>query len=250
MIIRNIQLALRRIFRQPVFSLINGIGLTLGLVAFFFILQYVVFQRSFNSMYPTAATSYRLLDGPLDGEINPYTMAGLTPLLKEEIPGVDFATRYMRGIGAGTILLEDPATQSQTSYREDEVVFVDHDFLTLFPRGSLAGTPDLSQPNTMVLTESTAMQYFKTTDIVGQSVNLINQFGEHPFQITGVVEDFPINSDIQAKVLASMITFETASYIGDNTWMDVNTLQSSFVFTYLGLNNPEVVGQVEAFSKQ
>ena len=234
----------RQMRKNPVFMMINGVGLTLGLMAFFFILQYVAFQRSYNLMYKAQNQTYRLLYGPLGLDLSFYNAPGIVPRVKEEVAGVELASRYMTGIGNGVLLVEDPNTTTPKSFREDRVSFVDHDFLSIFDREVIAGAPQLKAPFTMVLTESAAMQYFQRTDITGQTLRLINQFGEHPFQITGVIADFPVNTNIETKVLASMPTFETETYLGQNTWMDINTLTSNFVQSFFKLSEASIANQV------
>lgn len=246
----TIKSVFRRFLKQPVFFAINGIGLTLGLMTFLFIMQYVVFQWGFNNMYAEGERSFRVLDAAPEKDLSPYTVPGMVPRVKENIPGVELATRYMQGIGSGVILVEDKTGLRENIFREDKVVFVDHDFLSLFERPTVKGSPELSQPNTMVLTVSTALQYFQTTDIIGASITLVNQFGEHPFQVTGVIEDYPENSDISANVLASMITFESKEYIGANTWMNINNLNSSFVFSFVRLATPEAADNLTQYWAQ
>ncbi|MEM9847552.1 MAG: hypothetical protein AAF847_06665, partial [Bacteroidota bacterium] len=138
----NIKYAFRRLLKQPVFTSINGIGLTLGLIAFLFIVQYVNFQWSFNEMYPNVERTYRLLDAAAGEALNPLNAPGIVPRVKEQIPGVELAARLMEGIGSGTILVEQ-AYKGQSLSRE-RVTFVDSDFLKIFELPVLSGTPDLT----------------------------------------------------------------------------------------------------------
>ena len=246
----TIKSVFRRFLKQPIFFAINGVGLTLGVMAFLFIMQYVVFQWNFNSMYAEGERTFRVLNAAPEKEFSPYTVPGMVPRVKENIPGVELASRFMQGIGSGVVLVEDKTGLRENIFREDEVVFVDHDFLTIFERPVVKGSPELSRPNTMVITESTALQYFQTTDIVGESITLINQFGEHPFQVTGVIEDYPEHSDIRANVLASMITFESEEYIGANSWMNINNLNSSFVFSFVQLATSEAGENLKQYWSQ
>ncbi|MEM1325705.1 MAG: FtsX-like permease family protein [Bacteroidota bacterium] len=240
----NIKYAFRRLLKQPAFTSINGIGLTLGLMAFLYIMQYVAFQWSFNEDFPKATATYRLLDAPKGETLNPATPAGVAPRVKENIPGVELASRWMSGIGSGITLVERENSEPLT-FRDDGIVFVDHDFLTMFERPILSGAPDLNKRNALVLTESIALKYFQTTQVTDKTIILINQFGEHPFQITGVIEDFPANADLQPTILGAMSTFESEDYLGYNSsWFDLNTLDNNFVQTYLTLSNPEVADNV------
>jgi len=247
---RTIKVIVRSLLKRPAFTIINSIGLTLGLMAFFFMMQYVVFQWSFNSMYAENERTYRLLDGIEGKELTYFTAPGIVPRAKENIPGIELAARFMPSIGSGIILIDDQTRNEQKSFREDELAFVDDDFLRLFALPVVRGTPDLTAPNTMVLTQSAAKQYFQTTDVVGESLTLINQFGEHPFQITAVVDDFPVNSDIQTNVLASMPTMASEEYIANSQWMDINTLESSFVRSFFRLSDEEVKENLIAYRKK
>ncbi|MEM9884870.1 MAG: FtsX-like permease family protein [Bacteroidota bacterium] len=244
----NLKYAFRRLLKQPIFTSINGIGLTLGLVAFLFIMQYVVFQRSFNTMYPDAQRTYLLMEAMPDEDYLAYSPPGIVPRAKENVPGVEHAARYVGGIGSGIILIEQ-AQGTPTTFRQNDMAFVDDDFLKIFPTATLEGTPDLTAPQTIVLTQSAALQYFQTTDVVNESLKIINQFGEHPFRITGVIEDFSVNSDVGAAVLASISTFESKEYLGYNTWLDLNTLSSNYGSSFFTLSNAEVADNLIAYRK-
>ncbi|NND34663.1 MAG: ABC transporter permease [Saprospiraceae bacterium] len=247
----DIKIAIRRLIKHPIFSGINGVGLTLGLIVFLFIVEYVTYEKSFNSMYDAADRTFRLLEGSEGNELIPYTVPGVVPQAKEKVPGVELATRYVPSIGNGIVLIADLTNQKNSrSFREDHLAFVDHDFLEIFHRPVLSGQPNLTQPNSVVLTKSKALQYFGTTQISDLTIKLINQFGEHEFLITGVIDDFPPNSDIDPDVLFSVATFASEQYVGYNTWANMDGLGSNFVWTFYRLSNLEVGENLIALHKQ
>ena len=83
----SFKLLVRGLLKRPFFSGINMLGLGLGLMAFLFICQYVVFQWSYNDMYAENDRSYRLLEAVEGNDLTGYTVPGFVPLVKETFPG-------------------------------------------------------------------------------------------------------------------------------------------------------------------
>jgi ABC-type antimicrobial peptide transport system permease subunit len=113
----------------------------------------------------------------------------LAPVLKEEIPEIVEATRY---VYSGGQLFR----YNEKSFYEDRVWAVDPSFLQMFSfpliKGDLATA--LSDPSSVVLTEDTARKYFGDDEPLGKVISVNNQL---ELKVTGVAKNVPLNSSLR-----------------------------------------------------
>src|SRR5262249_49910961 len=116
----------------------------------------------------------------------------------------------------------------------DGMAFVDSEFFNVFDFKNtnfkwLAGDPAtaLKDAFTVVLTESMAKKYFDDTDVVGKSIRLEAQVD---IKVTGVVTDFPANSDFPFTMLVSYSTlYDIESERMKDDWMSINANLQAYV---------------------
>jgi putative ABC transport system permease protein len=194
-------IALRSFRRHRIFSLINLLGLALGMAAALLIFLYVRFERSYDGFHSKKDRIYRVVTDdqtPTELRKESHTAAGIGPIIKSDLPGVEDYVRIWpvtRGISVGT-----------TKLQEEHSVYADASFLTMFDFPLLKGDPKtaLIHPNTAVLSETAARKYFGAVDPMGKSMLLTD--AKVLLTVTGVMKDIPGNSHIQADVVVSMPT--------------------------------------------
>lgn len=190
-------IAWRNLKRHQVFSLINVLGLSIGMAAGLLILQYVTFQTSFDRFHANASRLYRVVLGKeVPGRwVTPY---GLAPLLKEEFPQVQQVTRMEP---AGTII----AAVGQAVFKETTMYLVEPSFLRMFSFPLQKGNPStaLSQPNSVVISPKIAQKYFGPADPMGKVIRLN---GETDFSVTGLLKEIPSYSHLQFDFLLSYVS--------------------------------------------
>lgn len=233
--IRNyFKTAIRNLWRNRQFSLINIAGLALGIAVFLFIMQFVAFEWSANRFNKNYNSLYRVNYQHKEGATDYYVAPGLAPIVKQQVPAIENFVRVGDGIAAGVVSYNAPNPTETKTFREESMMYVDGSFLSVFTFPLVSGTPSLSEPKTVALSETMSLKLFGTADVVGKTVTISNQFGNTIYTIKAVYQ-LPENSDIKAEALLSLQTLESAANRGDNDWADPNGVQSSFTNIYLQL---------------
>ncbi|HEX5155490.1 MAG TPA: ABC transporter permease [Parafilimonas sp.] len=205
-------IAFRNLLKNKIFSMVNILGLAIGMAACFFIYLYVRFESSYDRFNKNAANLYRVTisySGSFASSSPPMATnhPAVGPAMKADFPEVvDFArivpASYLHTI---TITYTD-VKGNATSFNEDKMCLADPSFLTLFTFPFIKGNPAkaLAEANTIVISNSTAKKYFGKADPMGKTLYLNKQF---PFKVTGVFADVPENSHIKFDMLGSVKTW-------------------------------------------
>lgn len=199
--IKNLLLvALRNFKRDKWYSLLNILGLTIGITFSLFLIFYIQDELSYDRYHEKADRIFRVESYIKEPEKDtlkwvstPFPMA---PALSKDYPEVEEAVRL---VGNGNVLYK----KGELSLYQDKVFFADSNVFRVFTHAFIEGDPKtaLVAPNSMVLTQSVAEKYFgKAGSYVGKSLENTN--GD-VYKITGVVEDVPKNSHIIFNVLIS-----------------------------------------------
>jgi putative ABC transport system permease protein len=206
MLRNNIKIAFRNFARQKSYTLLNIIGLSLGMAASLLILQYVKYERSFDTFHSRAKDIYRIqYNGWQNGKLN-YESAVAVPAasaaLKNNFPEVEEYTRFLPV--SGVIQYERPGEEPIT-FREEKAQFADTSMFKVFDFKLLKGdkTTCLKGINKIIVSETFAQRYFSSEDPIGKRL-LFN--GNESLDITGVFEDVPENSHIKFDFLVSYET--------------------------------------------
>ncbi len=195
--IRNYFLtATRNILRYKGFSIINILGLSVGIAATLLILLWVQDELSFDKFHKHADRLYQVEeDQYYSGEVYHVTVTPYPsgPVWREEIPEIENACRYQWSFG---MLFN----YGEKAFYEDNCLAVDSTFFSMFSFPLIKGNPNqlLREPFTAVLTEKAAEKYFGDEDPIGKSLNVNNQY---EFTVNGIIEDPPGNSTLQFEIL-------------------------------------------------
>ena len=234
--IRNyFKIASRNLWRNGQFSLINICGLALGITVFLFIMQYVAFEWSANRFNKNYKELYRVNVQYKDGKCDYYVPPGFAPILKQNVPGIENYVRVADGIGGGVISYAGIKSTDGKTFRADNIIYVEGNFLNVFSFKILPGGQTLLPTQTLALSEEMSKKLFGSTDAIGKTVVVSNQFGNTPYTVKAVYQ-MPVNSDIKSDVLLSLQTLESAVNRDGNDWADPNTTGSGFTNIYLQLN--------------
>lgn len=185
--------AFRSLRRHLGYTVINVVGLGVGIAVSVLLLLFVRSELAVNDIFPNAERIYRI-DSEWAAEDRglPFlTTAPAGATMQDQFPAVRAQTR-MYGIGVTL------GTESDF-YRRDAFL-VDPSFLDVFDLPLLRGDAQtaLQEPRTVVLHESLARRLFGTTDVVGRTVEVKTwQHGDQPYTVTGVWKDLPTNSVTQ-----------------------------------------------------
>ncbi len=234
MLRNHIKLAWRNLKTNRLFSVINIVGLSMGLAISILLFMFISYERSYDSSYENNEDIYRTLvytNESYDNQILCTSPAALAPAMKEDIPDVKYAARMLKHDFGQTAFIKVGAV----NFLEKELYWCDPELFSIFDIDFLKGIPEsaLNRPNTVTLSQSTALKYFGDADPIGKTIIVDN---EKQLEVTGVFQDFPQNSTLHCNVIASF----SSSWAAKNpSWGN-----SSFE-TYVQLNNKSSMASVE-----
>ena len=214
MIKNYFKIALRNLWRHRGFSFINIAGLSIGITAGFFIFMYVAFELSYDKFHSKADRIYRLVTDiktPSETINTDVTSWAFAPNIKADLPEVE---SFVRTSG-GSFLVR----RGNIKFQEERSMFADSTFFKVFDFKLLQGDPKtaLTAPASIVFTESTAKKYFGKANPMGQTVLITGD--AIPAKVTGIMKDFPENSQIKADMVISMTSLTQNFNKGiDNQW--------------------------------
>jgi putative ABC transport system permease protein len=198
-----LRVALRNLKRDKWYSLLNILGLTIGITFGLLLIFYIKDELSFDRYNVKLDRIFRITSFIKEPEKDTLrwtsTQNPLGPTLKREYPEVEEAVRMVGG-GKNMYQLGD------LKLYIEKVYFTDSNVFRVFTYPMLEGDARtaLVAPHSMVLTESVAKEFYgKTTGVVGKSLR--DDKGEI-YKITGVVKDVPMNSHLRFNLLVSLST--------------------------------------------
>ncbi|MCB0490024.1 MAG: ABC transporter permease [Cyclobacteriaceae bacterium] len=197
-----LKVAFRNIAKSRPHSYINLAGLAIGLASVIVISVYIFSELSFDRFHQDHEQIYRVVNKVMRSgtALNyPQGPPGLAPALTANFPELEHATRLRT---ADRPLIKN----GDVTFYEDNAFYADSAFLRIFDFEILKGNrrTALNQPNTIVLTASTARKYFGNEDPIGKIVLLD---GTRPLQVTAIAADVPHNSHLSFDVLISFQTY-------------------------------------------
>lgn len=192
-----IKSSFRVLLRHRAFSVVNTLGLALGISVFIALALYVQFELSFDKFHINADRIYRIeqfMEGGGRKERMTGTPEPLWKAVASDFPEVEASMRLVPG--------EFNLFPEEGDPFVTQVMFVEHNFLSSFSYKLIHGDLEsaLTKPFSMVLTESTALSLFGRSDVLGNSYDN----GGTLYEITGVIEDVPANSHLEFDLLASV----------------------------------------------
>lgn len=205
--IKTIKQVFRSIQKQPLISLVNIFGLALGLFIFLLIDRYIAFENSFDDFHPDSKSIFRVATTRYaNGEVfnkNIGAMPPLKPMLEDHIEGLQSSTLIYND---GSFVVQNPS--NNVVFEEEKAYYADKSFFDVFGFSVLSGNPNqaLDGPRKAAISESMALKYFGTEDVVGETLKTIGQI-EVNYQITAVYSDPPANSHFKPDLLLSFDSY-------------------------------------------
>jgi len=192
-----VKIALRNIAGNPLFSLINIIGLAIGLACCIIITVFVSYEVSYDKHWKDADRIYRVTRDFFGNDLRLAAVAPpIGPLLAEDFPEIEDITRIFRAPGM-SIRLDD------TRLREENMVIADGNVFDFFDLEFTSGDPGtaLAAPTNIVLSERAADRYFGSEDPMGKTLNIM---GTADLTVTGIFRDLPNNTHMAFELVSSI----------------------------------------------
>ena len=195
-------IALRNFRRQPAYSALNIIGLTLGIAAALFILLYITEETRFDTYHEKADRIFRIssdVTEPDDHFKWSTTQDPLAMQLKTDYPEVEEFVRFNPN---GRTRL----AHGDKFFFEEKIFIVDSTVCNVFSFDFLRGDAKtaLAAPNSIALSESVAKRIFGDSDPIGE---VLKTPSDREYKVTGVYRDMPKHSHLIANAMISANTF-------------------------------------------
>ncbi len=231
--LKNILLvAFRNLYRNKGYSLINILGLSIGIACAVLVMIYVSFELSFDKCFSDYDRIYRIRSDRYFGETidqSALSSSMVAPTLLQDYPQVEYATRFFDERPA-------PIYYEGTGLYLNNIARADLDFFEIFDIPFIYGFREeaLNRPSTAVITQSTSEKFFGDENPVGK----ILRRDTLKFEITGVIEDWPENCHFEFDLITSWEPYEVWDFVAENPWNGIS-------LTYVKLMPDTDIGEFE-----
>jgi putative ABC transport system permease protein len=216
--------ALRNLWRKKGSTLINIIGLSLGIAGSLVLFLIVSRHSTFDNFHTKADRIYRVSHSSKnnDGErFTPGIPNTLPDALHNDFPELEEVvfTSYRSG---ALVLVPQGNGEAPKKYEEERgVVFTQPSFFRVFDRPVLMGDAirALDDPNEAVISKKLALKYFGKEDAIGEIV----KYDTIEYKIAAVMDDTPVNTDFPFELMLSYVTIKKQSELNggwNSIWSD------------------------------
>lgn len=245
MIKNYLKSAFINMYRNKTYTLINILGLSIGLACVMLITLYIKDEVSFDRFNANGPSIYRIVQNGRspDGSVykNGFTggVEGIT--FKQQIPEIK---EFCRVNGGGSVLVK-----KGSDVISEPIIYADKSIFKIFSFPLISGKPGsvLNEPNDLVITEAMAKKYFGNDDAVGKilQINVSGKFS--PFIITGVAKNVPQNSTVHFSFLMPIESSLPKSYSPDD-WFSM--FLNTFVYIRPGADPADVTRKMNIVFNQ
>ena len=226
------RVAFRHLWKNKLFSIINIVGLSLGLACCFIILLHVRFETGFDRFHKNRDRIFRVLNNQFA-----YTPGIMATEMPGYFPEIEKIVRIGKFDWTKFYVVKD-----NQFIGDKDLMFSDPGFFDVFTFPVINGNPDkvLRSPDRIMLSESTALRYFGNVDVVGKAISLRVMNTSYIFTVEGVFRDFPRQTHFHANYLVSIEFFRKIQ--GNDMF---NSWGANFLLTYILVKDPGMVNAME-----
>jgi putative ABC transport system permease protein len=225
--------AWRNLMKSKAFSLINILGLTIGITVCMMLYLFIMNEFSVDNFHKDGKRIYRVVrdfdsEGPLRKVA--YLSGMYAPALLNDFKGqIENAVRINQN--------DNLITVGDQSFHEKKIIDADSNFFSFFSFPLIKGNPQtvLKNPHSVVLTETTAKRYFGSIDNALGKTLLLDK--NTPLSVTGIAKDIPSNSHLSFDLVLPLENYK------DRSWM--TTWINNGIYTYIKLSPHITKAQVE-----
>ncbi|HZY79814.1 MAG TPA: FtsX-like permease family protein [Cyclobacteriaceae bacterium] len=211
MLFNYILLAFRNLRKQRGYTIVNTLGLAIGLASALFIFMYVRDELTFDGHHPHAAQTYRLgyrIDFPNgDNEGYPAAPAGWDNYIKDNFPGVTHISSF-ESTGMPTSLKYVPADRTLLT---EEIIWAESNIAELLNIKVVKGdrSNPLKEINSIMVSEKAAKELFGNEDPINKMISVSHTYSTRgnkiEMMVTAVYEDFPANTHVHPDFIVNIL---------------------------------------------
>ncbi|MEP0987699.1 ABC transporter permease [Ekhidna sp.] len=195
------KVSVRNLARHKMFTTINVIGLAIGLASFLLMYEYIKFEKSYDAFHPDSDNIYRVsyvqVQNGMDTDKDAMSAYPIGKKLEESLPEI---VQHTVSKKFDFLLVKN----GDKSFKERLVISADPNFLKMFNYPALEGNIEsmLSEPLSVVLTQSRARAYFGDADAMGKTLEVVSPY-KALLKVTGILQDIPGNTHYSFEMLIS-----------------------------------------------
>lgn len=207
-------IAFRNLKKQRFYTLINIMGLAIGIASCLVILMYITHELSYDKHHEAADRIYRVNCEIKFGANHMNLAVAPAPLadaLRTDFPEVEHSARFWSD---GSMLIK----RTDQNIKETEIIYADSSVFSVFTIPLIQGNPKeaLKDPYTMVISQKAAAKYFPNEDPIGQTLIIENKDN---YKVTGVFENMPVTSHFHFDIMLALVSTD---YNKDPNWLSNN----------------------------
>ena len=249
-------IAWRNLWKNKTFSIINILGLSIGLACCIVMFLFIQHELSYDKFHNQPSNIYRITSEAENASAKTslaVSPAPWPPMMKKDFPEIKNYVRLLRG--EKTVV----GRPGQQKFYENDLIYADSTFFDVFSFDLLKGSTKnaLVAPNSIILTKATAEKYFGKEDPIGKTLEINSFVGTINAQVTAIAHEPPRNSHftfnalISLQSLGDLSTFWAyhmfQSYVvlnNDASRKELEKKFKGFVDKYIA-NNPRADGKHE-----
>ena len=242
----NLKIAWRNLWKNKGYTFINVIGLSIGMASCILIFLFIRYQLSFDEDFKNENRIFRFVTDWKYEAFDDYSAGVPIPVAKvakDEIPGLEKTAAIVR---RGSIVRVQDRKGRDIIKSDEDVYYAEPDFFEIFGINWIFGHPTqaLGQPNTVVLSETSAKKYFgNAQNAMGKSLLLGTK---NICKVNGVFKDMPKNSSFPLKIVVAYQSFPDKD---DNCWDCVSSGNEFYVLLQKGLTAADMTVAMNQFNK-
>ena len=231
-----VKIALRNFQKYRGYSIINILGLSIGMACFLLITLWILDELSYDRFHKNSSELFLVVQKSYDQNGMDYDTAEPYPVaevLKRDYPEILAVSRVYPE-------RECLLVHNDKRFIENRMLIVDPEFLTMFSFPLIHGDVNsvLDAPNSAVITKEIAQKYFGTGDPVGKTFRVDNEFD---LTVTGILDDIPHNSHLDFSILVSLTSDMITHKFEPDRWQFIDTV----FYTYVLLQKNQNVNDVD-----
>ncbi|HEX2845675.1 MAG TPA: ABC transporter permease [Chitinophagaceae bacterium] len=238
----------RRLGRYRLFTVLNVLGLAIGISACWIIYSIVSYEFSFDKKLPDRERTYRLVTGFIFDEKESYNGGVSAPLyqgIREQVNGLNRVVPVY-GKWVNTIKIERPGTEPLVVDDPKNIVATDSSYFGMVPYTWLAGnkTTAFNAPENVVLTQSRAKSYFgdqQPSQLIGKTIAYNDTIQK---TISGIVKDL----DYPTEFAAQEFWYLKPKVYELNVWTNTNGSDRVYLQLEKSADTAKVLSQISALA--
>ena len=229
-----LKIAFRNLLKYKQYSLINILGLAIGLACFVLIILWVQDELSFDRFHKNADNIYLVLRND-NKKLSAVTTKMLAPALKNDLQEVIEATSYAQLPEAFSAYF-----QYLNKGFEENITLAEPQFFSIFSFDFKEGSPQsaLLDPNSIIMTERMCRKYFGDKNPIGESMTMTLLGQKNTMKVTGILKNFPRNSSFRREIIAPIDLVKTYGGVYWDNWRNQNV--QTYIHVQANVDIPEI----------